>query len=642
MKKLFLLILFTQLVFSQDVNQVIIDAKVQLKAEKTVQGKAKRTADLAWYYAQVNIDSAKYYGLKSLDYSIKSKDNKLIAQSYNDLATVLYVKGDYKKSLEYCDASLKLRKKLKDEEGISSIHFKKGNNYARLAKYDSTMFYFFKAKNFYEKKGDSSVVANIDANISSTYFLMKNPKKAIEYLVEPINYYKRKKEYYLLANSTLNMGNIQLSLKDTINAIKSFDEAKGYANKSNNFSTLATIYNNLSTIYTAQNKYNLAIENIQKSIDLREQNGLESDLESSKLSLAINHFRSGDYTAAKGRFIKLKSFYEKNKINDKLKEIYLALSYIYAYEKQIDSVNYYNNKFTTIQDYIYEKQTLKSSQEIDVKYQTEKKEKEILLQRAQLAEKNLHMLFITFLLIISILLGYFLFNRQKNKTVQLEKENQLKDALLKIETQNRLQEQRLQISRDLHDNIGAQLTFIISSVDSLKHVYANQNPKLEEKLTTISSFTKDTIYELRDTIWAMNKEEITEDDLKIRISNFIDNAKASLQGIQFDFICNFNNHQLKPFSSRNGMNIYRIIQEAVNNAIKHANANKINVTMDVFDKTISFSILDNGKGFERSQIEEGNGLASMQKRAKEMGAEFSISNLDQGTKIAVILPNKSI
>lgn len=62
---------------------------------------------------------------------------------------------------------------------------------------------------------------------------------------------------------------------------------------------------------------------------------------------------------------------------------------------------------------------------------------------------------------------------QKMKTLQLQK-NELKDALLKIETQNRLQEQRLQISRDLHDNIGAQLTFIISSVDSLKYAFADE------------------------------------------------------------------------------------------------------------------------------------------------------------------------
>lgn len=67
------------------------------------------------------------------------------------------------------------------------------------------------------------------------------------------------------------------------------------------------------------------------------------------------------------------------------------------------------------------------------------------------------------------LIGFLVYNQQKLKNRQLHKENELRDALIQIETQNRLQEQRLRISRDLRDNIGAQLTFIISSIDNLKY-----------------------------------------------------------------------------------------------------------------------------------------------------------------------------
>ena len=80
-----------------------------------------------------------------------------------------------------------------------------------------------------------------------------------------------------------------------------------------------------------------------------------------------------------------------------------------------------------------------------------------------------------------------------------------------------MQEQRLRISRDLHDNIGSQLTFIISSIDNLKFVTKDVNEKLKDKLSSISSFTSDTIFQLRDTIWAMNKSEITIEDLHARI-----------------------------------------------------------------------------------------------------------------------------
>ncbi|HCY83071.1 MAG TPA: two-component sensor histidine kinase, partial [Xanthomarina gelatinilytica] len=105
----------------------------------------------------------------------------------------------------------------------------------------------------------------------------------------------------------------------------------------------------------------------------------------------------------------------------------------------------------------------------------------------------------------------------------LKKETELKEALIKIETQNKLQDQRLRISRDLHDNIGAQLTFIISSLDNLKYGFKLPD-NLNDKLKYISEFTSSTIYELRDTIWAMNKSEISFEDLQSRISNFIEKA----------------------------------------------------------------------------------------------------------------------
>ena len=228
---------------------------------------------------------------------------------------------------------------------------------------------------------------------------------------------------------------------------------------------------------------------------------------------------------------------------------------------------------------------------------------------------------------------------QKMKTLQLQKENELKDALLKIETQNRLQEQRLQISRDLHDNIGAQLTFIISSVDSLKYAFADGNPRLEDKLNNISSFTKETIYELRDTIWAMNKEEITIEDLKTRISNFIDNAQLSLNGIRFNF--NFDTKSFQSFTSRDGMNIYRLIQEAVNNAIKHANASHIDVSFIESDNKITIVVSDNGKGFDLTTTEIGNGLNTMKKRASELKGNFNIEASEKGTKIYLSLPNQN-
>lgn len=189
------------------------------------------------------------------------------------------------------------------------------------------------------------------------------------------------------------------------------------------------------------------------------------------------------------------------------------------------------------------------------------------------------------LAVILSLLGYLFYSQQRIKNRQLQKENELKDALIKIETQNRLQEQRLRISRDLHDNIGAQLTFIISSLDNLK--YGFQLPeKLSNKLKSISEFTSTTIYELRDTIWAMNKNEISLEDLQSRISNFIDKANFATDRIKFDFKSNASDDKNFTLTSVQGMNVYRIVQEAINNALKYANAKNITVDFNHGKKSI--------------------------------------------------------
>lgn len=202
--------------------------------------------------------------------------------------------------------------------------------------------------------------------------------------------------------------------------------------------------------------------------------------------------------------------------------------------------------------------------------------------------------------------------------------------------EKKIYEQRLKISRDLHDNIGAQLTFIISSIENLQYAFNIKNKKVTSKLNGISVFTKETIYELRDTIWAMNKHGISLEDLQIRISNFIDKAHFASRTTQFNFHIDQSLSSGLQFSSVKGMNMYRIIQEAVNNAIKYAEATQVNVEINNVNDSIRFKITDNGKGFDKETIDLGNGLNNMKKRAEEIDAQIKIeSQLGKGTQIIV-------
>ena len=183
------------------------------------------------------------------------------------------------------------------------------------------------------------------------------------------------------------------------------------------------------------------------------------------------------------------------------------------------------------------------------------------------------------LVIIVALFGFLLYKQQALQNIKQQKDSELKLALEKIESQNRLQEQRLAISRDLHDNIGAQLTFIVSAIETIKYVLPDKNDQLTSRMNNIGSFAKETIQELRDTIWAMNKSGVSISDLKSRIANFIGKAKQLYPNIEILIVHDDKLSEAIQFTSLQGLNIFRIIQEAINNALKYADANQIKIQM---------------------------------------------------------------
>src|SRR5690606_39925992 len=154
---------------------------------------------------------------------------------------------------------------------------------------------------------------------------------------------------------------------------------------------------------------------------------------------------------------------------------------------------------------------LKDVEEISTKYETAEKEKQIAEKELALKIRNQWIFGLVALAVIIGLIGFLLYKQQLLKNIQQKKDNELKLALEKIESQNKLQEQRLSISRDLHDNIGAQLSFIVSAIDTIKYYVSDKNEQLTSRLDNVSVFAKETIQELRDTIWAMNKPGITID-----------------------------------------------------------------------------------------------------------------------------------
>ncbi|MDK2772518.1 MAG: tetratricopeptide repeat protein, partial [Flavobacterium sp.] len=487
---------------------------------------------------------------------------------------------------------------------------------------------------------------NVDAsynNIGLIYQEMHLYDKAIKYHLKSLEIRKKRKYIAAQIHSYNNLGFCYKELNQLQKARASFEMSITLSKQINPGNEYYNAIEGLASIEFREENYKKALDLYLQSLNRPQEvpmNAKEKINLYSNLSAVYVNLKQPKEALKYGELC-LSELQLSSENKEYEVEVYKSLAQAYYMIGNVEKGSFYNEEFYNKTTQKFKEESAKSFQELEVKYETERKEKDLAQEKVKVAERELriknknNLLLISGFVILSILLLSWLFlSQQKFKNKQLQKEKELSEALLKIEANNKLQEQRLAISRDLHDNIGAQLTFIISSIDSLKMFLTNGEDKIIQKLSNISQFTKETITELRDTIWAMNKDEILVEDFKSRISNFIEQAKVSLQGISFEFTCNLPKET--SFNSKDGMNIYRIIQESVNNAIKHSNATKIEVVVSKVNEQIEVIIKDNGNGFNTENSSFGNGLNSIKKRALESNCELKIESNASGTTVSLV------
>ncbi|HEX5151000.1 MAG TPA: histidine kinase [Parafilimonas sp.] len=194
-----------------------------------------------------------------------------------------------------------------------------------------------------------------------------------------------------------------------------------------------------------------------------------------------------------------------------------------------------------------------------------------------------------------------------------------------LETQQQIQTERERISRELHDNIGSQLSFIISNIDWTIDS-SERMTKAEElqRLTSINATAKNVMGNLRESIWALNKEKISLEEFADKLKAYIQNIIVLQPGLKF--ISKENIQSNITLSPTETLNVFRICQEVVNNVIKHAEACIIKVCISAENKKFSILIEDNGKGFNVTNSANGYGLENIKYRAAEMNLQINITS----------------
>jgi signal transduction histidine kinase len=208
----------------------------------------------------------------------------------------------------------------------------------------------------------------------------------------------------------------------------------------------------------------------------------------------------------------------------------------------------------------------------------------------------------------------------------------------KLEVQKRIFAERERIARDLHDNVGAQISNIITGIEmySLKQkTGSDDDPKLFYE--NIDLEARSAMTELRETIWLMDHRSLKLEDFVRQVRAYLAKTNSLSPDMAYRVLSEGNNQ--RELSSSLSMHLFRVIQEACNNTRKHAQARHFYVLFRLIKDNLKVIIEDDGKGMDLQSLpENGNGLKNMRNRMQEFSASFEISSKPgKGTRIEIIL-----
>jgi len=262
---------------------------------------------------------------------------------------------------------------------------------------------------------------------------------------------------------------------------------------------------------------------------------------------------------------------------------------------------------------------------MSTRYETDKKEQQIKVLNKQRIIQQLGLTATILVLLIVVIVAYVIYRNRRLKEEQLRRDAAFQLQLKEAEARNAMQQERLRISRELHDNIGAHLTFINATVDEL----AND----ERKLSQVKELTNETIRELRKTVWLINKSTIRLDEFAIKLHDFLKNVP------KLKWFVNLKSGD-KELSSEIVTELFRCTQEAVNNALKYAGSDSVTVSLNESESgTLHIDIKDEGQGFRIDEVaERGFGLQNMHQRMEAAGGTCQIDSLPgSGTNVRLTI-----
>ena len=580
-------------------------------------------------------DSAKLKGLLS-EVTKQRDSNPDASLPYIQKALELSIQ---KKSLQFSSLALELL----------------GDYFISREAYKKAITCYIACSKIEEKRNDETRIADMDEDLATVYYYMEVFDKSLRYSENALAIYRRHNDTLNIAKVLNHLGSLHSSreycekrseeqkLSDFSIAIGYFEESVKLCIYLKDESGVAKGYQNIAAVYNKLKKPEKALEYVQKSLEIFKKQKNPDAIAGALYTMGKTYFRLKNYNKSIACYTESEEIAKKNNLTGGIQYLYEAMAQAYSEAGKYKPAYEYYLKYMTLRDSVYNSEKSKQILELETRYQTEKKEKEIIKLTSEKREKIFLLYALTGLILILFILAYFIFKNISHKKLIAEQTIEIKERLIQeLEKERQLiatksvlkgeESERSRMARDLHDGLGGLLSGVKINLSSMKgnSIITSENAATFDHAIRLLDTS---ISELRRVAHNLMPETLNRYGLKTALNDFVtEMSTGQTPVLSFRFFGEDVRYQ-----TQLELTMFRIAQELVNNALKHSAGTSISVQLIAETDRVCVQVVDNGKGFDASgKSGDGKGLISIRDRVTANNGRFEIeSTPGEGTEATV-------
>lgn len=551
---------------------------------------------------------------------------------------LLNMQGFYDSALQINLESVRLAKAINNKEYIAKTLFNAGTSYRLLEDYETALRMYQEGSSVYQVL-DNAEMAGLGLDIiQGLYTQLRQYRRAIGYGTQAVELLRKRDNPVVLAITLGNLGMNYSLLRIFDSALLCYNESLRLGQMANDKYVQASAYLGIADVYMNTLDYHRIEPYMTRALALAKELKSYASAVIAYRGLSYYYSSRKDYSRARLYADSSLALAQEQGLKAEMQKTYAQLSKLSFAQQNYLEGERYSILSTEIGDSIFNESVLKRTSELDKKYETTLKDNQIKLQQASIRATTTwnYVLVggVVVLLLMSLLTYRNYRHRQKiqqQRINELETEKQLvaTEAVLKGEEQ-----ERTRLAQDLHDGLGGMLSGIKYSFNTMKENLV-MTPDNAQAFERGMDLLDSSIREMRRVAHNMMPEALVKFGLDTALRDFCEDVNRS--GVLKVTYQSIGLQGAEPDQTR-AITIYRIVQELLNNTIKHAAATSALVQVSRDENQLSVTVEDDGKGFDTAVLQKSKGMGwyNIQNRIDFLKGHWDVdSQAGKGTSVHI-------